>query len=194
MLAALVASQALLITWLLPHEFRFMGGLQYVVLVFAVWALWTSRAGAALEQHWRKVLVFACLPWLGLQFYYAIPFLKLAAGLDTREAFVDRYVALTSDFRALDRLLPSDAVIYIAGVRAPSYYAPRPVIFNLQDLHDRNPLYRLSVGPDTAADSDLTCDAPVYANPDAVVEAFRTPGRQPEHGLVKVQPCISNLR
>jgi hypothetical protein len=189
-LFALVCGQAILIVWLLPHEFRFLGGLQYAVLVMGAWILWPSGLGKRLIARWWLVLFGACLPWLAVQAYYARPFLKVDLGLMNRDSFLHEYVAFADDFRALDRILPPNAVIYVVNSRLPSYYAPRPVIFTLEDLRDRGPLYRFTVGGESPAPHDsLTCTETVYENRNAVSDVYRTPGRAAVHAPLKVERC-----
>jgi hypothetical protein len=188
--AGLVCGQALLIYWFLPHEFRFLGGLQYVVLILGAGEFWPSRLGAHLIRGWWIVLFALCLPWLALQVYYARPFIMVDAGIKSRESFLNEYVAFTEDFRALDRILPADAVLYVVNSRLPSYYAPRPVILTLEDLRGRRTLYRFAVGPNPPLPPpSISCTETVYENDHAVAVAFRTPGRRPEHAPLKVERC-----
>jgi hypothetical protein len=186
----LVCGQALLIYWLLPHEFRFLGGLQYVVLILGAWAFWPSRLGARLTRGWWIVLLAMCLPWLALQVYYAVPFVMVDAGIKSRDSFLKEYVAFTEEFRVLNRILPADAVLYVVNSRIPSYYAPRPVVFTLDDLRGRGPLYRFTVGSNPSLPQPtLSCAETVYESSNAVVVAFRTPGRVPENGSLRVERC-----
>lgn len=188
--AALVCGQLALIYWLLPHEFRFLGGLQYVVLILAAWEFWPSSFGKWLIRNAWVSFVSLCLPWIALQIYYARPFLKVDAGLESRAAFLERYVAFADDFRALDQILARDAVLYIVNTRLPSYYAPRPVIFTLQDLRSRNPVYRFAVNEEPSlSDPSLSCSETVYKNDNAVIETYREPGRVPQLGSLRVEKC-----
>jgi hypothetical protein len=190
-LFGLVCGQAILIAWLLPHEFRFLGGLQYAVLVLAAWVVWPSRLGGRLIVHWWLVLLGLCLPWLAVQAYYATPFIKVDLGITSRDSFLREYVAFTEDFRALDRILPANAVIYVVNSRLPSYYAPRPVIYTLEDLRGRGPLYCFTVGPDAPpVESSLSCTNTVYTNRNAISIVYRTPGRSPEHEPLTVERCV----
>jgi hypothetical protein len=112
------------------------------------------------------------------------------AGIKSRDSFLKEYVAFTEDFRALDRILPTDAVLYVVNSRLPSYYAPRPVIFTLEDRRGRGPLYRFTVGSNPPSPQpSLSCTDAVYENSNAIVVAFRTPGRASEHGALKVERC-----
>jgi len=142
--------------------------------------------------RWWMVLIGLCLPWLAVQAYYALPFVKVDAGFVSRESFRKEYVAFTEDFKALDRILPQDAVIYVANSRSPSFYAPRPVIFTLQDLKERGPLYRFMVG-NVAGQEQLTlsCGQTVYENSQAIVETFRAAGRAPVRDRLRVQKCTA---
>ena len=65
--SGLVCAQAILIALLLPRQFRFFGGLQYVVLILAVSVIWKSRLAARAIDGWWVVLVGLCLPWVGVQ-------------------------------------------------------------------------------------------------------------------------------
>jgi hypothetical protein len=190
LLFGLVCGQAILIVWLLPHEFRFLGGLQYVVLILGAWVLWRSRFGIRLMARWWMVLLGLCIPWLAVQVYYARPFMKVVTGIESRNSFLRQYAAFTEDFHALNRILPPNAVIYVVNSRLPSYYAPRPVIFTLEDLRGRGPLYRFTVGGDSPAGEDsLTCTETVYENRNAVSVVYRTPGRPAVLEPLKVERC-----
>ena len=136
------------------------------------------------------VLAGLCLPWLAVQAYYARPFLAATTGVVSRGAFLRRYVAFTEDFRALDAALPADSVLYVVNTRIPSYYAPRPVIFTLEDLRPGARLYRFAVEPPPPAPpSALACSQTVYENRDAVVVTYRDPLRPAERGLLRVERC-----
>ncbi|MGO8788529.1 MAG: hypothetical protein ACLQVL_14265 [Terriglobia bacterium] len=189
-LLGLVCGQALLIAWLLPHEFRFLGGLQYVVLIIGAWVLWPCPLGARLIARWWLILIGACLPWLAIQVLYARPFIKVVSGIESRESFLYKYVAFIEDFRALNTILPPDAVIYVVNSRIASYYAPRPVIFTLGDLRGHGHLYRFTVGAEMPpGENSLTCAETVYQNNDAVSIVYRTPGRAAVHEPLKVELC-----
>ncbi len=191
-LFGLVCGQAILIAWLLRQQFRFLGGLQYVVLIMGAWVLWPSGLGTRLIARWWLVLFGACLPWLAVQIYYARPFMKVVSGIESRDAFLHQYVAFTEDFRALDHILPANAVLYVVNSRLPSYYAPRPVIFTLEDLRGRGPLFRFwtqQAGEVAPRDDSVACPETVYENLDAVVDVFRTPGRAAVHEPLRVERC-----
>lgn len=177
---ALVAVQLALIAALLPYDFRFLGGLQYGLLAAGVIALkprWT-RPGAG----WVAIALLA--PWLLAEAVYALPMLRVSLGLTTRAAFIDRYVAFAADFRALDRILPANAVL-IAPAGVPSVYAPRPLIFHRADWDGRSPLFAFRFGDESPAG----CGAEIYRNPAAVVQTWRTPGMPSERAALVVERC-----
>src|SRR5208282_4205804 len=102
------------------------------------------------------------------------------------------HVAFSNDFRALGHLLPRNAVLYVVNTRLPSYYAPRPVIYTLEDLRGRGPLYQFTVGPDSPpAGSARSCTETVYKNPSAISIVYRTPGRVPVHEPLTVERCAA---
>jgi hypothetical protein len=189
--SGLVCGQAVLIVWLLPPQFRFLGGLQYVVLILGAWVLWQSRLAARIRDGWWVVLLGLCLPWVAVQVYYARPFLKVDLGLISRDSFRDEFVAFNRDFRALGCLLPASAVLYVVNTRLPSYYAPRPVIFTLGDLRGRGPLYRFTLIADDSPPlvDSLSCAETVYQNPAPFSVVYRTPGRTAKHEPLRVELC-----
>jgi hypothetical protein len=185
----LVCGQAIVIMMLLPHQFRFLGGLEYVVFVVGSSVFWNLPFGKRASKHWAIILVLFCLPWVAVQVYYARPFLKFDLGLTNRETFCDEFVAYSGDFRALDKLLPSDAVLAV-DERIPSFYAPRPVVFTADDLRGRKPVYVFTLNSDSDMPMEsLTCTKSVYKDPEAVVEVYRTPGRLPQRGSLQVKQC-----
>lgn len=201
-LLLLVVLQVVLIARLLPHDFRFLGGLQFGLMTagaLGLSPLWRARA----PFKWvAAASLFLLGPWLATEVYYARPFAAVTLGATTREDFLRRYVAFMDDFRALDRILPRDASLYVPNNRMPAVYAPRPVVFTLADWDRRTPLYRLLLQPaggpyDTSElepQTGLTCGEVVYQNPDAVVAAYRTPILEPERGPVVVQRCFADAK
>jgi hypothetical protein len=201
----LLLFQGVLVAWLFHFDFRFLGGLEYVVVLAAFLTLansecypkysdkWASLGGRlANSRNW--ILLIAGIPWLGSQIYYARPFAEVVGGLVPRKQFLEHYVALARDFEILDRLLPKDAVLYLSDERLPNFYAPRPVVLTPLDLHGRTPIYRLAVSPEPDleeidATSTLNCSQTVYSNDQAVVETYRTPLKVPWIGPLKVQSC-----
>jgi hypothetical protein len=77
------------------------------------------------------------------------------------------------------------------NTRLPSYDAPRPVIFTLDDLRGRGPLFRFSLVEQDSPPSDdpLYCTDTVYQNPAAISEVYRTPGRAAKHESLRVERC-----
>jgi hypothetical protein len=205
LVAGLLLFQGALVAWKFHFDFRFLGGMEYVAVLAAVLTVANSNAGANfgigwpaigahLENSRRWILLFAAIPWLGYQIYYARPFAGVVAGITTRSEFLERYVALTRDFEMLDRMLPRDAVLYIADGRLPNFYAPRPVVLTPLDLRGRAAVYRITIFPEQDveeidATTSLNCGDTIYQNDRAVIETYRTPGEPPQIGSIKVQSC-----
>jgi hypothetical protein len=195
----LVVLQVSLIAKLLPHDFRFLGGLQYGLLAAGAVALRPLLRARDRFKWVAGALLLLLGPWLAAELYYARPFVTFAFGRTTRQDFLRRYVAFTVDFQALDKVLPRDAKLYVPESRMPADYAPRPVIFTLADWERRTPLYRLLEEPfgepfDVSVlepQTGLTCGKVVYRNPDAIVLAYRTPNQEPERAAVVVQRCVA---
>jgi hypothetical protein len=183
--------QSVLIALFLTHDFRFLGGLQYVVLAVAAVEVW--EAGWVRRWfRWRWVALAALtLPWLGTQVYYARPFASVVFGQTTQDQFLRRYVAFHDDFTVVGKTLPVQAVLLIEGYRAPSVYAPRPVVYTVLDWDGVRPLYRMrpTAGWTSRYERELRCGEVVYRNDRAVVETYRTPGREALRGAMLVERC-----
>jgi hypothetical protein len=200
-LLLLIVLQIALIARFLPHDFRFLGGLQFGLLAAGVVGL-SSWWRARIPFKWVAGASVVLLgPWFAAELYYASPFAAVVLGATTRENFLRRHVAFTDDFRALDQILPRDASLYVPNSRMPAVYAPRPVIFTVADWDGRTPVYRLLVLPSgepldasgLEPEPGLTCDDVVYRNPVAIVVAYRTPDRPPQRGAVLVQRCLATV-
>jgi hypothetical protein len=208
LVAGLLFLQGGIVAWKFHFDFRFLGGLEFVAILAAALTLaspseveghpnfsgaWT-RIGAQLANLHKWILLFAAIPWLAFQIYYARPFAKVVSGLTSCSEFMERYVALTHDFEILDGMLPRDAILYIPDARWPNFYAPRPVALTPQDLRGRRPIFSLT-GPleqdaeHVDAISPLKCENTIYQNVAAVIETYRTPGEVPVIGAIKVQEC-----
>jgi len=212
LVAGLLLLQGGLVAWKFHFDFRFLGGLEFIVVIAAALTFaipsdvarldmsgptfsdsW-ARIGARLENSRRWVLLFAAVPWLIFQIYYARPFAQVVSGLTPRSEFLEQYVALNHDFEILDRTLPRDAVLYLSGGRWPNFYAPRPVVTTPLDARGRTTMFRLAEASaqdveEIDASTRLKCGDAVYRNDQAVVETYRTPGRAPLVAPIKVQNC-----
>jgi hypothetical protein len=188
-LGFLFGLQATLIFLLLPHDARFLGGVQNGLLI--IFASHASRKFRDILASTRCALA-ACtiflLPWLGIQMYYAKQFFRVSFGLE-RDAFYDRYVAFYEDFVNLDRLLPKDTVMLVQDYRLPSVYAPRPVFFDRSDLPPAKKVVLLSskvAGQDTTSVNGYKLGEVIYSNLRAVVATYRTPDRLPVIAPIQV--------
>jgi hypothetical protein len=193
-IGALLVLQIVLIYLFLPHTLRFATGLLFAAVAAASTVIAGSRTCKWIEEH-AAVLGIALLgPWLAVQLYYTAEFSKVFAGFTTRAEFIEKFAALTADFRALDRLLPASAVI-LTDDRLPSFYSPRPVIFAPEDYRFEGPLYVLATGEEEPRPFILRdgraagCTVEVYRNPSAVIVTYRTPGRSSIRGPVSVYRC-----
>jgi hypothetical protein len=208
LVTGLLFLQGGIVAWKFHFDFRFFGGLEFIAVLAAALSLaspaeeadrsnftdaWRNL-GAKLANSRRWIILFAAIPWFAYQIYYARPFAEVVSGFTPRGEFMKRYVALTSDFEVLDRILPRDAVIFVPDASWPNFYAPRPVVLTPLDLHGRASIFKLaeSSEPNTEpvdAISPVTCGNTVYRNDGAVIETYRTPGKVPVTGAIKVQAC-----
>jgi hypothetical protein len=200
-LLLLVVLQIALIAKLLPHDFRFLGGLQYGLLTAGALGLSSVMRGRVPLKWVGAASLLLLGPWLAVELYYSRPLVAVTLGATAREDFLRHYVPFMDDFRALDKILPREASFYMpySGMTAPpAVYAPRPPIFTLVDWDRRTPLYRMLVQPFGQAfdasllepETGVTCSEVVYRDPNAVVVTYRTPNRAPLRGTVVVQRCL----
>ena len=107
-------------------------------------------------------------------------------------AFYQRNVAFYRDYVKLDRLLPDDAVLLVAGFRLDAVYAPRPVYFDAADLPPNRPA-ALFASAAPAVESSINrykLGDVLYENDQAVLVTYRTPGRPPRIGALRVITLI----
>lgn len=197
--------QGALILWQLPYDFRFLGGLIYFPLIAAITMLVRSGTvssdpvilsslGARVAGLRNWIALFVAIPWLAFQMYYARPFAETTFGVQTRQEFRERYVALTKDYDELNTILPANAILYVANGRMPLFYAPRPAVLTPLDTPEVGPVYRLTLlelpsKQPFGAWATLDCGDVVYRNSRAIVETYRLPGTHPKVGTVTVQSC-----
>jgi hypothetical protein len=189
-LALLAIGQAMLVLIFLPHSARFLGGMP-AALSILWWAVPTPLFPfTASTIAWKWAVRVLLVPWFGLQLFYASQFVPAVIGAESRRQFLHRYVALSDDLAALDRLLPPQAALLVDGEdrRIPSVYAPRPVYFDLRDVPASATPFLLTVGADSTVAPALTTrkERLVYSDPEAILEAYRTPWRQYRRGPLKV--------
>ena len=192
-LACLLALQVTLIYSFLPYDVRFLGGLQYgLVIVFGSFA----KSDLQIRFGSVRAVVIASVaflvPWLGIQIYYATQFFPVSLGLE-KIAFYERYIAFYADYVKMNRMISKDTVILVQGFRLDSVYAPRPVFFDPADLPRGKPVVLFAPSATVDATSPIAgykVGDPVYEDPSAIVETFRTPGRQSILGAIKVVRLI----
>ena len=191
-IAFLLVLQLLLIYSLLPFDFRFLGGVQYGLVI--LFGLVASRQiqNLACEKRFSTVVVgLLVLPWLGVQTYYALQFFPISLGLQQKYEFYEKYVAYYRDYKRLDDILPHNAGL-LTGGRPSSVYSPRPIYLDPADVPRDKEIFLFHIGP-KADDAKslkgapcLNLGEPIYDNPRAVVNTYRTPGRPADIGELQV--------
>ena len=192
-LTCLVALQSLLIFWLLPYDVRYFTLHYGLFIVFAFFGPFaTSEQLHSARGAFLAAAVFL-LPWLAIQTYYAKQFVSVSMGVG-KNAFYQRYIALYADYVALDRLLPKDAILFLfaPGFRISAVYAPRRIFLDEGDLPPGK-----SVAMITLQETDpgyvlknYKIGEEIYENRQAILGAYRTPGRAPLVGSIKAVKLI----
>jgi hypothetical protein len=185
----LVTLQAALVLFYLWHEARYLGGLPFgMAIVFAIHVPEPARQIA--RKPWPPLLVsLVVVPWLAVQGWYALQFVPVSTGFESRETFCRNKVALYRDYEELARVLPPDAGIYFAGRADSAAYAPRPVYFHPADAPPGKRLFLMNMG-DREALAGFSLGHTVYENPRTVSAAFRTPQRPPSIGKLRVAELL----
>jgi hypothetical protein len=191
-LLILLALQCSLIYWLLPYDSRFLGGLQFGLLIaFAAFVARDIQDRLFSNRYIVASSILLLLPWLAIQIYYAKQFFPISLGLEKR-AFYERYVAFYKDYIQLNQLLSNDTVILVQQDFELSVYAPRPIFLDPADLPKGKQVV-LFAPPELDPATSLgkyTRGKLVYSDTSAVTETFRTPGREPVIGPLEVFQLI----
>lgn len=190
-MAFLLGLQLLLIYYLLPFDFRFLGGLQYgLVILFGLVASRRIPNLACAKSFMIVVEGLLLLPWLAMQTYYAQQFFPVSLGFQQKYEFYEKYVAYYRDYKRLDDILPHNAGL-LTGGRPSSVYSPRSIYLDPADVPRDRELFLFHTGPKADARSFrgspcYSLGEPVYGNQRAVVNTYRTPGRPADIGELYV--------
>lgn len=192
-LGCLVALQCLLISWLLPYDAR------YFTLHYGLFIAFAFFGPFAIPQQLcsvRKALLAASvflLPWLAIQLYYARQFFLVSTGLE-KDSFYKRNVAFYSDYVELDRLLSKDTVLlfFAPGFRMSAVYAPRRIFLDPADLPPGKSVALITLQDTVPGDvlNKFKIGEEIYKDPQAVIGAYRTPGRAPLIGPLNVVKLV----
>jgi hypothetical protein len=192
-LGCLLALQCLLIYWFLPYDVR------YLTLHYGLFIVFASLGPRAIQERFisaRAIFVASSvllLPWFAIELYYAKQFFSVSMGLENN-SFYQRHVAFYSDYIKLDRLLSKDTILLLVapGFRISAVYAPRPIFFDPADLPPGKPVALITLQDAVPGDvlSNYKIGDEIYRNPRAVITAYRTPGRAPLIGSLKVVKLI----
>jgi hypothetical protein len=180
---ALLVLQAVVILGWNTYDARYFGGVHYALMI--LFAMFVSEAirNRILAARWFPAAVaLLIVPWMMLQLVYGAQFMKLIFHLESKHAFLERYVPLYRDFVWLDRALPRDAVLLSIPYGLASIYAPRPLYYHVLDVPPRRPVFLVSYDPT----GPLKIGEEIYTNRAAVIATFRIPGRKPQIGTLHV--------
>jgi len=191
-IALLVLQLVVILGWN-TYDARYFAGVHYaLMIVFAIFLNAELRDRALADRKFTVSAAVLIVPWMVLQVVYAGQFLKLIAGIESKSEFYTRHVAFFGDFVALDRALPRDAVLLALPYSLDSIYASRPIYYHPLDVPPQKTTYLLTYYPVGEPDPlpslpvGFSLAETVYENDDAVVSAYRVPGRAPRRGHVRV--------
>jgi hypothetical protein len=188
----------LLIQWIVilgwnTYDARYFGGVHYALMIlFAMFLVPRTRERILGSRFWTTVTALLIAPWMMLQVFYAGQFLKLISGSESKVAFCSQHVAFFHDFFTFNGILPRDAVLLALPYGLDSIYAPRPIYYHPLDVPRGSALYLLSYRPSSDPDTPppavagFTVAQRVYENDSAIVKTYRTPGKEPLRGTIRV--------
>ncbi len=126
----------------LPLDLRFLGGIQYALLCILGCQLATGYQTLSPRiMRYQPLLLVILLPWLAMQLYYAIPFVKVTLGITPPAEWCREVIPLCNDFAELDRLLPADAQL-LGNLRLASVYAPLSDLLQYPGYQPKSPHLR----------------------------------------------------
>jgi hypothetical protein len=191
--AILLVIQAILVAVLLPQSVRFLAAIPLALFILFAAQVNTERAFA-----WplRLATILLIFPSLAVGAYYARQFLPALRGGASRDQFIADKIPLITDYRALDRLLPADAVLLLRDeIRIDGYYSPRSLVLDPADIPAGRPVYHMQlqgagVGPPRFPLTAYQAADVIYHNSVARIQTFRSPGRPPLMGDLQVVRLI----
>ena len=188
--------QLMVIYLQLPHDIRFFGGTIYCVSIICLIHFYTQKM---LFKKYKCIFVrvsmvililYSCILCL-----YGSQFFGISLGIQTKQDFFQKKIAMYSDFIALNKILPKNATILACGIRANGVYFPRDVIYDIRDYENKgSELFILS--PDDSINNCETVPFRLgkkrYTNKNANVVIFRTPFNKPLVKTVSVHELITD--
>ncbi len=184
---AIVIGQGLLIVAWLTRDTRFLSGLPYgLATVFAL------APPASARRPQKPFLIGAALmvlvvPWVALPLYYSRPFAGVVFGLESPDQFREQYVNFYADYRALDAVLPRDAIL-LTDQRMGASYAPRMPAWSVRDIPPGSRVYQFAETCESIDPSLVAADT-VYFSKASKMNVFRTPGREAQFAPL----CVRRL-
>jgi hypothetical protein len=185
-----------LIVAALPWDIRFLSGVPRAAAILGCLYGPRSilRSFAAFTVRWKLGLAMATVPWLIAELFYVAPFARHLIDPNL-SSYYKNYTALYDDYVVLDKLLPSNAVVLVSGIRMNSIYSPRPVVFHIADLPTGKPVYLLCSSnpanpPVKVLKEQYVIREQVYENPHALTFVSRVPGVPAGHRHVYVYSLV----
>ena len=195
LLPGLVALQVGLMTFAVPLDARYLGGLQFVGLLTLAAHPPTRILSALARPVGIAVATLLTVPWALLGAAEAADAARVATGQLTANSYCEDALPLYESFGDLDAALPPDAALLalrnVGGTKLPNAYAPRPIAMMPEDLPpDRRP-FLLWVGPNDrdAIERAVTRRTPYRLGPpmfEPRTVEWSTRGRRPGRATVGV--------
>lgn len=187
-ISTVMICQLIVIYLKLPHDIRFFGGLLYFV-AFVFWAdMYKKDFFQRYSKIFYRVFYLIIAGYLSLALFYGLRFFPISLGLEGKESFFSKNIAMYEDYLVLDELLPNDSVILTCGGRLNGAYMPRDVIYDIDDFWwDDKELFLLSIVDIGKCEiGEYSLGKNVYKNDNAKITIYRTPFKEPDTGTLSV--------
>lgn len=176
-ISSILIVQFFVICAFLPNRPRHFGGFQYVALILIFIEI-IPYIYLKFRKFFVSLFLLSSLPWLFLDFYYALPLVSKA--INSPEKFKNDYIPFFYDFKEIDNLIEKNAQLLVVGTRLNHFHSPRKVYNNKVDIKARNlPTYLFLVGEKKLKNlEDFTLENKIYENLYAKKLCYRTPGKK----------------
>lgn len=173
----------------LPHDIRFFGGLLYFV-AFLFWSnFYKKEIFIKHSKFFYKFFYLILAGYLFLDIFYGIRFFPVSLGLENKESFFTKNIAMYEDYLKLDEILPKNSVLLACGGRLNGVYMPRDVIYSIDDFwREDKEIFLLHIGENVneCKIGDFILGEKVYKNENAKITTYRAPFKKPDIGTLSI--------
>lgn len=174
-------------------ELRYWGSIDSAFLILTLLYARNSWQKQLRKSKIQLTIAISTFPYLFVMYYYVanlnpIPFFDKA----DKEIFCKNFIPYYSDYQALDKILPKDAVLLFPEGNVNIIYAPRKLYLSTKDIKLDTALYIITSSLITQPQyyniqgQMHEKGEQVYENRNSLVRTYRTPNQAPKVAVLKV--------